>query len=222
MDFLYKSYEFLILNNFSGFTTILAGTIAWIVYYSQKKDKKTNAARIILSEILLAEERIEVVKDLLRRDLNQYPSVLPINSWKQYSHLFASDFDQSQLKEINNFYNTCEIIEDAIKRDDSYFWITTEHIAKTGQSMATRLIYKSLDKNSKFSQKKFDNYFKEVVGQIGKSNNIYVYSPSRTKDTIKFSVSNINTISASPLGLKLKKMGNISQNRLFIFRLFVR
>jgi hypothetical protein len=38
--------------------------------------------------------------------------------------MFASDFDQDQLEEINNFYSLCETIEEAAKRDNSYFWLT--------------------------------------------------------------------------------------------------
>ncbi len=104
--------NFLVIQNFTGFVTLLTGSVAWLVYTSQKRDKKINAARIILSEIRTAEEAIDEIKSDLESVKKDFPSVLPINSWEKYAYLFVSDFDQDQISEVNNFYNNCSVVFD--------------------------------------------------------------------------------------------------------------
>src|SRR6266566_9235704 len=193
MQWLSSLWDFLVIRNFSGFTTLLAGAVAWIVYALQKRDRKINAARIILSEIRQAEERIAEVSDLLERQQRNFPSVLPVNSWEKYSYLFASDFDQDQIEEINNFYNYCMIIEDAVKKDDRYLWLIADAISQTAQTKYIDLIMLSIqgdDYHIDFNM--LEKYKASVLNTF--TQNPYPYSPQRTINIIKSYLGKIDKI----------------------------
>lgn len=204
--------NFIVVQNFVGFTTLLAGSVAWLVYISQKRDKKTNAAKVILSEIRLAEERVSEIRNLLARQQSNFPLVLPVNSWNTYSYLFASDFDQDQLEEINNFYNLCEVMTDAAKRDSNYAWLTSEAITQIGTNTAVELILKSLKKDLSFDETKFTKMKQSVLDNI--PTHPFIYSPVKTINILSQSLNEIRAITTSTTGTKLKKL---AQGKRFIF-----
>ncbi|SRR6266702_7220392 len=175
-------------------------------------------ARIILSEIRQAEERIAEVSDLLERQQRNFPSVLPVNSWEKYSYLFASDFDQDQIEEINNFYNNCMIIEDAVKKDDRYFWLTADAISQTAQTKYIDLIMGSLNDNLQINLDTLEKLKVSVLDTF--THKPFVYSPQRTIDMIRSYLSKIDKITTSTTGIKLKKLARVSGGRFFLFRLF--
>lgn len=207
-------WNFLVIHNFSGFTTLLASSVAWIVYSSQKKDKKVNAATVILSEIRLAEDKIDQIKGLLERKAKDFPRVLPVNSWKIYSYLFASDFDEDQLKEINSFYNICEVMEEAAKRDSNYFWLTSEYITHVGQTVATELIQKSLKEDFSLDEEKLIKLRTSILDNVAKYP--FIYSPQKTIDTLTFSVSDVKKITTSTTGTKLKELAQVSGKKSYL------
>lgn len=212
MQLVFQFLNFLIVQNFVGFATLLAGSIAWLVYLSQKKDKKTNAAKVVLSEIRLAESRIEEIKDLLARKQSDFPLVLPVNSWNSSSYLFASDFDQDQLEEINNFYNLCEVMTDAAKKDSNFAWLTSESIAQVGETTAVQLILQSLKKNLSFDQTKFNKLKQSVLDNI--PTHAYIYAPQKTINILNQSITQVRTITTSTTGTELKKL---AKDKKFIF-----
>ena len=109
--------HFLNSSFFVALTTILTAVAAWGIYSSQKKNYKIQAARVLITEIRIAESRIEQIKnkmnDAVPADL---PPVFPTKSWKTYSHLFISDFDQDELKRLNSFYDYAELVEEFAKK----------------------------------------------------------------------------------------------------------
>src|ERR1017187_6874848 len=97
---------------FGALITLATGLIAIGVYKSQKADEKVNAATSILFEVRTAEAQASIISDKLHSNNTQdLPSVLPANSWRKFSHLFAKDFDEDELKLVNAFYSSCEDIE---------------------------------------------------------------------------------------------------------------
>ncbi len=198
---------FLVIQNFAGLTTIIAGLVALWVYLAQKKDKKINAARVILSEIRNAERKIDELRNSLRDFVNDLPSVLPTNSWTEYSYLFASDFDQDQLEEITAFYGACEVIEEALRKDNNFFWVTTEHRARITQTKLADIIDRSVDKNSKVDSKKLDKLKKAILDTFTSEG--YSYSPSKSRTLITNYLEKITKITTTTTGSKLKKIAQI-------------
>jgi hypothetical protein len=192
---------------FSGVTTLIAGTIAWLLYAKQRADEKMQAARVLLAEIRTAEERINQIKDLVRdqqegRATNDFPSVFQTKSWDKYSHLFARDFDQDELRLINDFYNYSELIDGFSKKDNNFFWINSEERARTTQQMIATLI-----KNGCFDT--VNPNFEEINSKIGlfmgqMDNHGRSYSPKKTINSIQLYLSKIQFITTSTCGAKLK------------------
>src|SRR6266567_1560344 len=175
-------------------------------------------ARIILSEIRQAEERIAEISDLLERQQVNFPSVLPVNSWEKYSYLFASDFDQDQIEEINNFYNNCTIIEDAVKKNDRYLWLAADAISQTAQTKYIDLIVASLKADYQIDFNTLEKYKSSVLETF--TQKTFTYAPQRTIDIIRSYLNKIDKITTSTTGIKLKQLAHVSRRRFLLFRLF--
>lgn len=192
---------------FTAIATFLTGFAAYIVYSNQKGDEKVNAARIILSEIRNAEEGIESIRQRLDTiGFGDFPSVLPINNWRKYQHLFAMDLDQDEIELINLFYAKCEAIEDYVKRDNNFFWITTEERARVIQQELAKIVVSSA-KDGKVD----DDILKQLKSTfLDKfSNEGYSYSPRKTIDNLKVLVSSYTKITTSTCGEKIKKSAKL-------------
>lgn len=201
LNFLISSFSNFIsfINSpaFSGVATIFTGFVVVGVYLWQKRDFKIQAARVLLTEIRMAENNIEKIKDkITNNSTTDLPSVFTANiNWKKYSHLFISDFDQDELNLINSFYDCCEIIEDFAKRNNNYFWITTEERARvTVQKLA-----------------EYSNDLNTVASKIktlteGMDLHNPMYSPSKTLNGIKDYLTKVPKITTSSCGIKLKKL----------------
>lgn len=194
------------LNLFSGIATLLTGGIAIIIYFYQKRDTKIQAARVLLTEIRIAEEKIEQIRDKITNNSTMdLPSIFITDNWKKYAHLFISDFDQDELRLINSFYDYGQLIEDFAKRNNNYFWITTE---ERGRS--------TVQKISEFIDRSYENGEEEIKIFLRKNNlsdmlDKYnsMYSPTKTLDGIKDYLPKIPRITTSSCGVKLKRIAKI-------------
>lgn len=196
-------------DTFSGLATIVTGAFAIYIYFQQKKDAKIQAARVLLTEIRIAEDRIEQIKDkVMDNNPMDLPSVFPTKNWKKYSHLFISDFDQDELKLLNNFYDYGELIEDFAKRNNNYFWITTEERAKVTVQEIAKLIDKSLDLTN------LDNDIVRKRDFFSRGMDIYnqIYSPSKTMVGIKDYLPKVPKVTTSSCGVKLKKIAKMDKS----------
>ena len=186
---------------FSGLATIFTGLIVVIIYYRQKSDSKVQAARVLLTEIRIAEERIDQIRDKMNSNSTlDLPSVFPTKSWKNYSYLFISDFDQDELKLINSFYDYGEQIEESAKRSNDFFWINVEERAKVtlqklakyiDESFGTENPSQGITQKRDFLSKNLDDF------------NL-PYNPQKTLESVKTYLSQIQKITTSSCGLKLK------------------
>jgi hypothetical protein len=195
---------------FTGFATIITGFVAWRVYLFQKADQKVNAARIIISEIRTAERNVDEISSLIQRNQSSdFPNVLIESNWKKYAFLFARDFDQDELESINNFYNLCEIIQDAAKRNNEYFWLATENISKESQRKFVDLIEKSVNtKTFKLDNVKLDKLKIAVIDNY--TNSPFLYAPKKTLITLTTYIQKVQKLSTSSVGIKLKKIAKLS------------
>jgi len=193
-------------NFFAGIATIITGGVAIFVYFWQKIDSKVQAARVLLTEIRIAEDRIDQIRDkIMNRSTTDLPSIFPTDNWKKYSHIFISDFDQDELKLLNDFYDYGELIEDFARRNNNYFWITTEERARvTVQKIAESI-------NNSFGSATPDNDIVTKRDFLSKGMDMYnqIYSPAKTLDGIKDYLPKIPKITTSSCGVKLKKIAKM-------------
>lgn len=181
---------------FAGIATILTGTAVIFIYFSQKNEKQVQAARILSQEIRDAETNINIVSEkIFSKATQDLPQVLPVNNWKQFSHLFAKEFDQDQLKSINHFYTTCEIIQDMITKQNNFFWTTVEERQRVVQQKLAEMVLNPTEQSAAM-EKKLIEY----------ENHAHHYSPMKTLDVIEFHLKMLQKISSTQVGEKLKQL----------------
>jgi len=111
-----KFFQFLLdfLNNNLGLVTFIAATIAYLVYWKQKQDKKRNAAKIVLQEVRRAEDIISDYKD--HRQYKFTKKIIATNSWARNIHHFVNDLNADELDKISNLYSLGEYLDSIITK----------------------------------------------------------------------------------------------------------
>lgn len=199
--YLYK-FHYSIINSsaFSSFVTLLVGGIAIFLYIKQKSDTKVQAARVLLLEIRTAEERIKQIKEKIQDGrTDDLPSVFPTKSWKLYSHLFISNFDQDELKLIGDFYDYGDLIGEYTKRNNDFFWVTTEERARVVQQTLAKLIIEDVPEKDRGI--KIDAISNDTSSP---------YTPNKTISTVKSYTEKIEFITTTSAGAKLKKLAKMN------------
>jgi hypothetical protein len=209
MGLINEIIKFLNSNSFAGFATLFTGLIALLVYFRQKSEEKVKAARIILTEIRNAEREVQEISSRLdAQPMEDFPSVLPINSWKVYSHLFARDFDSDELELLTNFYGNCEQIEEYVRRHNNFFWITTEERTRVVQNKLADIVIGSLKEDGEVDSNKLASYKKSILDVY--TNEPYAYAPAKTIDRLKNLVRESARITVTTAGTKLKKVAEVT------------
>ncbi|USN53735.1 MAG: hypothetical protein H6760_01015 [Candidatus Nomurabacteria bacterium] len=200
--------SYLFIDHVEAFSTFLVGLLGLstlILYRRQRKDKKTDVARILLTEIRNAEQRIEEIRGLVERGAKDFPHILPNNSWRDFSYLFAADFDQDELQEISVFYSQCEAMQESSKKDNDFFWVTTEHRAEVYQDKLATIYELSYDRNSnKFDEQKFKTLKENFLDKFADSP--HSYAPEKTVSQLKHGLAITNKITTTSAGQKLKRL----------------
>lgn len=201
--------NFFVAENLNSFFTLIVGLFAFVVYQWQKIDKKTNTARLILSEVRNAEKKVEKLSELVQRGVQDLPLILPKNSWKDNSFLLASDFDQDELADLNHFFGVCENLDEYVRRDNEYFWITTQNRAEIAQEMLSKFIESSYEENKgKVNEAKLEKMIEHVLTKY--VNHPYSYSPSKTINELKKLLEQYQKITTTTTGSKLKKIARVN------------
>lgn len=192
---------------FAGLSTIITGAGAYGVYWLQQKNKKIQAARVLLTEIRIAEDRIEQIRDKISSNSTlDLPSVFPTKSWKTYSHLFISDFDQDELDVVNSFYDYGELVEEFAKRNNDFFWLNVEERGKVTIQKLGEFIAQAFGKSDSGEEIKNKRDF------LGNSFDNYnlPYIPQKTLAGVQSYLSKVQRITTTSCGTKLKKLAKLS------------
>ncbi len=96
-------------NFFIGLITLIVGGAAVLIYQKQKRDKKREAARLILQEIRYAEQEIRNFRNVSNYQF--YVRLLPTNSWNENIHLFVKDLEEHEIDMISSFYAKARYID---------------------------------------------------------------------------------------------------------------
>ena len=200
--------NFLESNFFIGLATILTGGTAIFIYLRQRKDNKTKAARVLLLEIRAAEERIEQIRDqITNHSTSDLPLVFPTKSWKTYSHLFVDDFDHDEWKLISSFYDYGEVIEDYARKNNDFFWVTTEERARVTTNVVAEFVKEAIKQNST-TPDAYVQQRRDLFSLLMDRNNT-PYVPQKTLTQIGTYLTKIRFITTSSCGIKLKKIAGL-------------
>lgn len=142
-------------------TTILVGLFAFIIYIWRKRDAKKNAAKIIDVEISGAEDRLKSLRFRFAesdgKDIGN-SAIISSNSWQKYKHLFINDFTAKQWRKISEFYDNCELLNNAIRENDSFFGQNSQAIRTSRYTAAASFVSKAIEdiEEGKFSVEQSD------------------------------------------------------------------
>ena len=204
--------SFLNSNFVIALVTFLAGTAAFIIYIKQKWDSKKDAANIILLEIQNAERILGQVGEGVRTGQLQNKFLIPTESWNKYKYLFVRDFDRDEWDNINGFYNNCQLYDEAIAYNNSFFQKNEEQI-RINITRTTAEYLKTYLENGDTSSDEEIQKLDAKIGQFQKtflSKSSVFYSPVKPLQDAKIVFENISkNISQTSIGLKLKKLAKI-------------
>ncbi|MDO8658729.1 MAG: hypothetical protein Q7K55_08360 [Candidatus Levybacteria bacterium] len=191
-------FPFLNSNFFVALATILSVAAILGVYKRQKVDEKLKAGRIILVEINDCENLLDNLK-VDGINLTNIRLILPINSWNEYKHLFAKDFDGRELKLIDNFYQECALLNQELSEAYSLpnYWqgkakIIAERHASFSEESKNKEEYEIMKKKIKFFEE--DTYW---------------WQPNAPKNQMIERVKLVQYISTTPTGERLKKIAKL-------------
>ena len=204
---------------FIAIVTLSVGTVAYIIYIVQIRDKKREAANIILLEIQSAERKLVQIKSSLAIDPPSLPNdlrLLPTENWSAHRYLFIRDFDRDEWDALTGFYNKCELIDETIKYNNAAFWSDVEQIrankqrilgdyAKDYAEKLTGTTKTDLATIQKFNEitEKFNTTY---MGRQGR----FLYTPDKTIIDARLYLNEIDLgLSKTVIGTKLKKLANI-------------
>ena len=201
--------QFFNSNFFTAIATLITGVFVITAYKWQQNLNKIQAARVLLTEIRIAEDRIIQIKDKIdSKNLQDLPPVFPTKSWKMYAHLFVSDFDQDELKLINSFYDYGELIEEFAKRNNDYFWANTEERARVTVQRLGQFIEEAFNNAGTVNPDEFVKQKRDFLS-TGFDNYNLPYAPVKTTEGIKTYLSKIQNITVSSCGIKLKRLAKL-------------
>ncbi len=192
-------YTFFDSNFFVALVTFMVGSFAIGLYTTQKRDYKRDAASIILMEVRHAEKIIERMKLIGVSVSVSTDALLPTNNWPKYNYLFIKDLDRDELDLINNFYNQCSMIDNALTQ----MGLSKQLEAKAGY------IHETLAKiaSSSISMADYENKKRNFLDLI--QNDPYVFQPTAPINLIGKSLGSLSSITTSTAGARLKRIAKM-------------
>ncbi len=201
---------------FNAVATILVGLYAFSLYKKQKNDSKKDAANIILLEVQNAEKVLKLAQRFLDKPIAELPYdtiTMPTESWCENKYLFVADFDKNQWEAISNFYSVCQLFDESVRTNASYFQKNEEQVRVNIQKRSAEL---TKDYNEKIDKAKTpEDKLKlrtELRTKIDEATALYLdavttYNPKKPIDDAKQCVEVIKlNISLSSAINKLKEL----------------
>ncbi|MFA5155054.1 MAG: hypothetical protein WC453_01325 [Patescibacteria group bacterium] len=190
-------------NLFNGLATIFTGLVAWLVYLYSKRDKKIEAANILLNEIYTAEREIKKIKE--SKAISDYSYILPSNHWNELQHLFVKNFDSNEINKISDFFKSCSLAEESIKLIKSYLITAMDQKSRVAQNH----IFDWAEK-ANGDEKNYNSLKEGVLNIIHKEE--YYFMPNAPKQQLFDYLQNISKLSVGSVGIKIK---NIRDSRWY-------
>ncbi len=207
-------WDFLNSNFLQTLITLAAGIVAYIVYITQKKDSKKDAANTLLLEIQHAERSISKVREYVRKgDLNIDVEVLQVNSWANHKHLFSRDFDKNEWDAITDFYNKAQLLDDAIKYNNKGFLGDVEQIRINKQRILAEFTKDTINNLHELEGETAESTLKTYNDKISLFDQLYMekqgqfaYNPQKPINDAKKYLEDLQPLSTASVGIKLKQL----------------
>lgn len=210
--------------------TFVVGTFGLYLYHRRKNDEKRRLAKIILLEIENAQEQLkEAKKKVLPNPDDPLPEhlyTLPSDTWSKNRHLFIEDFKPTEWSAINEFYNVCQVFDEAIHHNDSRFADEEKQIRSNVHKVNYAYV---MEANPKLLGERDADKRQEIVNDfITKRNSavallttgeyVYAYTPSKHNNTVKGCLENVNTnLSLESVGQKFQNLSKPRKRTLGLF-----
>ncbi len=210
------------MNNFLNSTglqtlvTAIVGLGALIVYGLQKKDRKRSAAAILLLEIQQAERAIPRAKEYIRQEnLDVDLRILQSDTWDKNKYLFTKDFDKDEWDSITEFYNKARLLDGSIEYARKCFNEDVEQIRKNKQRVFADFAKESVNTLSISDKSEHDVIIKLMQAKMATFEKLYMgqqnqaqYKPQKILDDAKHCIEDLNVLSTTSIGQKLKKIAH--------------
>ena len=105
---------FFILKEWSNLLLVIVGLSAFVIYYWQKRDHRCTAATLLKGQIDTIENRVALLKEdphIGNESVYRSKSILQDNYWEKNKHLFLKQLSQSEVEQIQKFFDNAEQIE---------------------------------------------------------------------------------------------------------------
>lgn len=192
------------LQNIIIFTIgILTLYIYLFIYLKGKQDNKESIARILISEIRLAEKTLNEINTY--GAVTELSQVLPNNSRGKHAHLFMKDFDSDSITILNTFFNTCEHFQEQIVQGNSYLYTSTTEKAKLEQQGLFDLAMKHLADENKQWYEEDKKRFLKLFDEEGHTYHAVVHW-----NKISSHLSKLPIISGTTIMDKFKKIASVN------------
>lgn len=110
-------------------TTLVVGSLAYVIYRLQKLDTKQNIATAVFLEIERAQRVIKGYHDNQKFAFKS--KIITLNSWEKNKSLFVKDFYHTEVDKISELYSSGEFLDDYIRKmsDDLSFGQDSRNLA---------------------------------------------------------------------------------------------
>lgn len=193
--------------------TFVVGCAALITYFLQKRDKKRTAALMLLLEIQQVEGAAQSAREYIRQgDLEAIDTRLLLSdTWDQNKHLFSRLLDKDEWDVVTRFYNTARLLDNTIQRSHDGLDAEVEQIRANRQSQFAEITSIAAQqiadgKNKIVVMKEFQDKIKFFDELYMLQQNQLRYKPQKFVDDAQRYLSELETISTTSVGQKLKKI----------------
>lgn len=210
---LYMTYFFETYH--TSIATLIAGSVALIIYYKAKRDELKTAAKTIILEIKEAEKIIKMYIDI-KNSGNSYPTdfykITPHKAWDKYSYLFIKKLNNDEYQQINDFYKKGEILEKYVEKNYNFFWVTTEERARLKEKIGYDEAFKLISVDPSVLDNIEEGQYRDHIEKIALlyMSNTRVYVPVGIKTEIDKVLNSISLIINTPTWNNLKKIADYS------------
>lgn len=97
---------------FGPLVTLIVGGLAIVLYLTQRRDTKRDAAKIVIQEIRRAEQIISDYKETGSYQFSK--KIIATNSWTKNIHFFVGQLTSDELDKISDLYSTGEYLDNLI------------------------------------------------------------------------------------------------------------
>lgn len=210
-------------NIFIAETTFLVGLFAFFVYYKQKRDKKRDAAKVVLLGIRNIEfgidRHLKNSSGVGEIDFSAVdPAFLNVNSWDENKHLLVDELSSDEIGLIDDFFQNSK----AIKRSLGAFDMIDLLKSKTGgkQNVLLGILDRYLEEVKEgvagekdlklLYQRDLKPLYQIANDKLDELDPYLGFSPVGYKRSIQARVENMVKITATTAGDKLRKISQIN------------